>query len=228
MYIPSRFIPEYRTARKHSLLSTNGWWLNRWPILGWLETFVKIAAWCFVPFIYASPKQPLAEVSQLTGLTPTFATQTFLMFIATFGMALAILDRLNYRELISILFVIPNNWAHWSLFLAMYKNGRSSLNVRYFRMFFGLMLAGDLIKLLFFAVHDFKRLGISRFAVYFLVSCYVVLYSLIILLDYSYVSIGSQLLVLFYRYVVIPTLRSLTFLSPSSLYSTVIDGVSAL
>lgn len=228
MYIPSKFIPEYRTARKHSLLSTNGWWLNRWPILGWLETFVKIAAWCFVPFIHSIPKQPLSTVTQLSGLTPTFATQTFLMFIASFGMALAILDRLNYRELVSILFVFPNNWAHWSVFLAMYRNGRVALNIRYFRMFCCLMLAGDLIKLLFFAVHDFKRLGISRFAVYFLVSCYVVIYGLVLLLDYTYVSITSQILVLFYRYVVIPTLRSLSFLSPNSLYNTVIDGVSAL
>lgn len=215
MFIPSGFIPEYRPVRKNSILSSDGWWLNRWPLLGWLETFVKVAAWCFVPFILPKANEPFSVLNQLTGFTPVYAAQTFLMFIASFGLALAIIDRLNYREIVSIIFVFPNNWAHWTVFLAMYRHGRSALNIRYFRIFCTLMLVGDLVKLLFFAVHDFSRLKISAYVVYTLVFTYCVIYSLILVLDYSYISTESSIILLFYRFVALPCLRMLSFLSPS-------------
>lgn len=155
------FIPEYRPSRIFSILSSNGWWLNHWPLLGWLETFVKIAAWCFVPYIPNPVHAPSSSLPER--VLQLFSVQIFLMGIATILITAAILDRLNYREIISIIFVFPNNWAHWTVFTTMWRAGRNGINVRYARIFFWLMLAGDLIKLLFFAVHDFSRLNISRY-----------------------------------------------------------------
>lgn len=164
VFIPSEFLPEYRIAKKYSLFSSNGWWLNQWPLLGWLETFVKIAAWCFVPFVHVPNAPPVnpAEVPI------AFATETLIMFVAAGLIGAAIIDRLIYRELISIVFVFPNNWAHWTVVHAMYKYGREGTNVRYMRIFCWLMFAGDVVKLVFFAVHDFSRLNVSRYVSLFI------------------------------------------------------------
>lgn len=62
-----------------------------------------------------------------------------------------------------MIFVFPNMWAHWNVFLAMYQFGRSGISARYFRIFCFLMLAGDVVKLVFFAVHDFSMLNIARY-----------------------------------------------------------------
>lgn len=184
MLVAGNFIPEYRPARKFSIISSNGWWLNRWPLLGWLETFVKIAAWFFVPYILPPHAAAPLDLATVPDPSPAFAIQTSLMFVASFGLALAVIDRLVYREVISLIFVFPNNWAHWSVTAAMYRHSPDALNLRCLRFFWCLMLAGDLIKLLFFAVHDFTRLKIARFVVYSLVAVYAFIYASIILLEY--------------------------------------------
>lgn len=159
VFIPAEFIPEYRPARKYSLSSTDGWWLNQWPVLGWLETFVKVAAWCFVPYIQNST----VPTNSSPEFTKTFAVETAIMLLASGLLTAAIIDRLVYREIISMIFVFPNNWAHWTIALNMLRYGRLGTNVKYFRIFCWLMLAGDIIKLLFFVVYDFSILNIARY-----------------------------------------------------------------
>jgi hypothetical protein len=155
-------VPEYRPARKFPLVASDGWWLNRWPVLGWLETVVKLTAFCvaaYVPLPEPHPYMPLrSDVSRVV-----FLAETFLMFGGSTLIALAIFDRLVYREIVSMLFVVPNNWAHWTVVSAMYRYGRGGVSVRHFRLFCWLMLAGDVIKLVFFAVHDFRILAVTRF-----------------------------------------------------------------
>lgn len=166
VYVPPDFIPEYRPARKFSILSSNGWWLNRWPLLGWLETFVKIAAWCFVPYVQTeSTSSSLFGTIQFNVLSKPFALESVIMLLASCLIAAAIIDRLVYREIISMIFVFPNNWAHWTVTSNMLRNGqgRDGINVRYFRIFCWLMLVGDIVKLIFFAVHDFSRLDVARY-----------------------------------------------------------------
>lgn len=182
VFIPAEFLPEYRPSRKFSPLSSDGWWLNRWPLLGWLETFVKVAAWCFVPYIPV----PAAEPVPFETIPKPFAIETLIMLIASVLLAAAIIDRLVYREIISMIFVFPTNWAHWTVAMAMYRGGRHGVNVRYFRIFCWLMLAGDVVKLLFFAVHDFSRLNISRYFLYLLVAFFAASYALVLLIDYGY------------------------------------------
>lgn len=160
----SEFVPEYRPCRQFSIFSSKGWWLNKWPLLGWLETFVKIAAWVFVPFL-SSPGGYRADVEDFAKpyLAKQFALEVLIMFLASAFLAVAIIDRLVYREIISMIFVFPNNWAHWTVLREMMRRGRNGINVKYFRAFCWLTLSGDIVKLLFFAVHDFSRLNVARY-----------------------------------------------------------------
>lgn len=96
-------------------------------------------------------------------MTPVFAVETAVMLLASVILATAVIDRLVYREIISMIFVFPNNWAHWTVALAMLRGGRAGVNIKYLRIFCWLMLAGDVIKLVFFAWHDFTRLEVARF-----------------------------------------------------------------
>jgi hypothetical protein len=163
VFIPGAFLPEYRVARKFPITSTDGWWLNRWPMLGWLETIIKLAA--FVAAAYVPLRNPtvIPPPRSYVGRA-SFSCETFLMFGAAVLLSLAIFDRLClYREVISMIFVFPNMWAHWNVVIAMYRLGRSGISVRHFRIFCFLMLAGDVVKLIFFAVHDFSMLNIARY-----------------------------------------------------------------
>lgn len=114
------------------------------------------------------------------------------MLIASSLLALAVVDRVVYRELISMVFVFPNNWAHWSVTTSMLRHGRVGLNVRYFRCFVCLMFIGDIVKLVFFAVHDFSRLHVARFVLYALVALFAALYATLLLLDYGYVAVPAD------------------------------------
>lgn len=212
VFVPSEFLPEYRPARKYSLLESNGWWLNHWPLLGWLETFVKMAAWLFVPRIVMDGAKPLPAATSLSMLSSllseqqqpqgatsaaaaavraAFAVETAIMLIAALLIAAAVIDRLVYREIISIMFVFPNNWAHWSVALSMLRYGKTGINVRYLRIFLLLTFAGDVIKLIFFAVHDFSRLNVSRYVLYALVAIFALMYLTMLLLDYGYIRIPT-------------------------------------
>lgn len=159
VYHPARFISEYPACRKASIFSSDGWWLNRWPILGWMETFVKVFAWTFVPSAIA-PVSSTATTSDVLMSAEEFS-QAFIMGLASVLLAAAIVDRLVYRELVSIVFVFPNNWAHWSVFLALAR-GSQQIRTESFRAFLWLMFAGDVIKLVFFAVHGFEIKAIAK------------------------------------------------------------------
>jgi hypothetical protein len=171
VYIPNAFIPEYRAARKLPIASSGGWWLNRWPFLGWLETAVKVMA-----FIVAS-HVPLRNSGDFDisarSQSPSFYIETFLMFGGASLITLAVLDRIFYREIISMMFVLPNIWAHWTVAAAMYRFGRGGISTRYFRQFCWLMLTGDVVKLMFFTVHDFSMLSVARFVRVSLIPVYL-------------------------------------------------------
>lgn len=160
VYFPRTFIAEYRVARTLPLLSSAGWWVNRWPFLGLLETAVKLCA--FLAAAYVPLDASSAPPATVLERAPFYA-QTFLFFGGTVILSLAIFERvLLYRELISLAFVLPNIWAHFTVLAAMYR-GRAAVSVFHFRVFLALMLAGDVVKLVFFAVHDFSMLNIARY-----------------------------------------------------------------
>lgn len=188
VFFPQTFLAEYRVARKYPVFSLDGWWVNRWPLLGLLETILKVAAFVVAFFVPLTNPPPFSTPRSHLDLA-SFYCETFLMFGASVVLSLAILDRVFlYREVISLIFVFPNMWAHWRVFMAMYRYGRAGISARHFRMFCLLMLSGDIVKLLFFAVHDFSMLNVARYILFLLVFCFAVLYTLVLALDYGYLS----------------------------------------
>ncbi|EME31595.1 uncharacterized protein Gasu_12650 [Galdieria sulphuraria] len=190
MYRPSQFIGYYPEAKKYSLFSSRGWWLNRWPFLGWLETVLKLYG--FLCAYY---------VPERTSLAPKWENVSFLLWrrielltcgICTLLVTLGIVDRIFYREVVSIIFIVLNNWAHWTVFLALYKGHYDRKSLLYFLAF---MTLGDIVKLIFFKVHDFNIGSVAKAVLYYLTSLFVISYLLIIFLELyfnSVVSVGKH------------------------------------
>jgi len=166
MYIASGFIAEYRESRGYSIFSSQGWWLNMWPFWGWIETFLKVFAWLFVFGIRSNsnPSHPNNTVQSYSlSNYPAFRVQVIIMTIACIFLALAILDRLLlYREVISMIFVFPNNLAHWTVLKAMIDLGPNQISHFHLRAFLWLMFLGDISKLIFFKVHDFNIKAVAK------------------------------------------------------------------
>lgn len=163
VFVPGTFLAEYRVARKFPVFSSDGWWINRWPFLGWLETAVKVIAFFVAAYVPLEEAGQYAPQAFSLDLAP-FYCQTVLMWGASVLLTLGIIERLMlYREVVSMIFVFPNVWAHWNVFFALYRFGRGGISTQHFRIFCYLMLAGDIVKLIFFAVHDFSMLNIARY-----------------------------------------------------------------
>ncbi|GAB0495646.1 hypothetical protein MMPV_006950 [Pyropia vietnamensis] len=249
VYIPPHFIAEWREARKASVFSSAGWWLNRWPALGWAETILKAIAWTYAPYVALVPPPPGAPSVFLTdpavaagaataagaagaaattvaaggaeaaaaagvtavGLLPasprtmvaalaaapgfagdaTFALQTGVMTAAAALILAAIIDRLVYREVISAIFVVPNSWAHVVVAASMVRGGRAGVDAAALRGFCWWMLAGDVIKLVFFAVHDFDIIAVAKYVLYILVFIFAVAYGVVLLLEYRVIDAAA-------------------------------------
>ena len=183
MYVPDKFIAEWRDARNYGVLDSRGWWLNPWPFWGWVETFTKVAAWLFV----FGMKNNVASASAgrtLADAGAAYKAQVGIMFLACFFLLLAILDRmLLYREVISMVFVFPNNLAHWSVLWVMVQ-GPGAICIRNYRGFLWMMFLGDISKLIFFVVHDFNIKALAKYALYLMVFLYAVAYGVILALHY--------------------------------------------
>lgn len=125
------------------------WHIAKWPLLAWLETIIKLIA-----FIVAliTLRQTLNHgdytTPQRLGLV-----QVIIQVILSLGLVAAIFDRWIEREVVSMLFVIPNNVTHWGIVWVLFSTGDTNL---WLIAFFSLMLLGDLIKLRFLKVHNFS------------------------------------------------------------------------
>ncbi|GJQ08686.1 hypothetical protein GpartN1_g1524.t1 [Galdieria partita] len=178
MYRPSQFIGYYPEAKKYSLFSSKGWWLNRWPFLGWLETVLKL---CGFLCAYHVPEGVLFAPKWKSVTFPLWRRIELLTCgICTLLVTLGILDRIFYREVVSIIFIVFNNWAHWTVFLSLYKGLYDRKSLMYFLTF---MILGDIVKLIFFKVHDFNIGSVAKAVLYYLTSLFVISYLFIMFLE---------------------------------------------
>lgn len=136
---------------------------------------MKIAAWCFVPKIRSA--------TDIEPVTPARNVITAVMFIASCLLTGAIVDRLFYREIISMIFVFPNHWAHWSVYTALMERRVDGFALR---NFLWLMFAGDVVKLIFFLVHGFEIKALAKYAVYSLVAFFAFMYAFCLAIEYGY------------------------------------------
>jgi hypothetical protein len=147
-----------------------------WPPLAWLETAVKLVA-------LAMGVTALVRATS-TGLfwLPGGARLAQLIILAalSLGLVAAIFDRLAEREIVAMIFVVVNNLGHWSMVVALAsKPGPGGL----LPAFAGLMLLGDLVKLVFLKVHDFAVRDTPRAALYGLTLFYAAGYAALLVLE---------------------------------------------
>ena len=157
-------------------MTRKGWHVAQWPPLAWLETGFKLAA--IVVGVIALAGALSDGAWELPGGW-RLAQLGVLAFLAV-GLLVAILDRLAEREVVAMVFVILNNLGHWGMVAALASAPGPG---GWLPAFAGLMLAGDLVKLVFLKVHQFSVRDTPRAVVYGLTLAYVVGYGVILLLE---------------------------------------------
>jgi hypothetical protein len=128
------------------------WHVADWGALGWLETALTAAGMLVgVGALVAATGGP-AE-----GASGARLAQAVLLAILATGLTAAILDRLAQREAIAMAFVPLNAAAHWCMAVAVARDpsGGAALVA-----FCALMLAGDLVKLVFLRRSRFTVRGL--------------------------------------------------------------------
>ena len=127
-----------------STQTTTNWHVASWPPLAWLETGIKLAA---LGVAIAGAANAVKEGGWIWPTGWPLA-QFVVLGLLALGLLAGIYDRLQDRELIAMGFVILNNVGHWGLFLALAttKGPGGALP-----LFAGLMLAGDVVKLVFYS-----------------------------------------------------------------------------
>ncbi len=163
---------------------TKRWHVAPWPPLAWLETVIKVAA--LVVGVIALVQALSTGVRWLPGGLPGWSpgglrlAQLIILALLSLGLVAAIFDRLAEREIVAMAFVVLNNVGHWGMVVALAsKPGPGGTLLA----FAGLMLLGDLVKLVFLRVHDFSVRDTPKAVLYGLTSAYVVGYLVILLLE---------------------------------------------
>jgi hypothetical protein len=156
---------------------TRQWYVYHWPLLAWLETIIKLGA------IFLGILALLQTLAGGTFVLPRGLrlAQFIILAFLSLGLVAAILDRLVEREIVAMIFVVLNNLGHWGMVIALAtKPGPGAL----LPAFAALMLAGDLVKLVFLKVHGFSVRDTPNAVLYGLTSVYVVGYLVILLLQF--------------------------------------------
>jgi hypothetical protein len=96
------------------------------------------------------------------------------------GLVAAIADRIADREIIGVVFVLAMNLGHWCMTVALARDGDLAGHLVAFA---GLMLAGDLVKLVFLRTTGFRVRDISPAVVYGLTGTYALGYAALLLLQ---------------------------------------------
>ncbi len=157
---------------------TKSWHIGTWPVLAWAETLVKSVALIIGCIVLIN----VVTANRWMWPSGTGLIQVIVQLILVLGLVVAIFDRFIEREIISMIFVIPNNIAHWGILLALLSVSKPNTLVT---TFFVLMLIGDLIKLIFLKVHNFTVRDTPRSVLYGLTLIYVVGYTINLILQLS-------------------------------------------
>ena len=154
-----------------------GWHIASWPPLAWLETVIKAIA------LIIGISALIAALAGGAWALPggLRLAQMIVLGILSLGLAAAIADRLRGREIVAMIFVVFNNLGHWGMVVALAaQTGPGAALVA----FAALMLAGDLVKLVFLKTSGFTVRDTPRAVLYGLTSFYVTGYALLLLLEW--------------------------------------------
>ncbi|MBN1153163.1 MAG: hypothetical protein JXA58_08125 [Dehalococcoidia bacterium] len=152
-----------------------GWYIAPMGRLEWLETILKLAAMgvAFATLAFHFRPGLLATPSGDAG------TQSRILFWMAVGLAFAIVDRLQQRELFSIAFVVVNDLAHWAMYLSLMSGLNLAAPVV---AYCALMMGGDVAKIVFFATSKYTVRGIPKPALLAGVGAFVIAYGVVLVL----------------------------------------------
>lgn len=147
-------------------MKSNEWYIGQWPPLAWLETAIKAVA-LIIGVVALVGALSYGAFALPRGVR---LAQFVIQVILSLGLVAAIFDRLIGRELVAMVFVVFNNLGHWGMVAALASEpGPGSLLIA----FCTLMLIGDLVKLVFLKVHDFRVRDTPRTVLFGLTSVYI-------------------------------------------------------
>jgi hypothetical protein len=144
--------------------------------LEWLETTLKLLAMAVAFVTVAATFQPGEGLSRPDGVT---GTQSRILFWLAVGLAFAIIDRVQQRELLSIVFVVVNDLAHWAMYVSFMSGLTAAAPVV---TYCALMMAGDIAKMAFFATSRYTVRGIPKPLLLAGVGAFVVAYGVVLVL----------------------------------------------
>lgn len=149
------------------------WHVGDWGPLGWLETVLKLAG---VAVGVAALIATLGDPADGPG--GARLAQAIVLGVLCLGLLAAIADRLADREIVGMAFIVAMNAGHLAMLAALLRDDVEG----YLITFAALMLAGDLVKLVFLRTTGFTVRSVPRAAVYGLVGAYVAGYVALIIL----------------------------------------------
>ncbi len=155
--------------------SRGTWYVAPMSRLEWVETIFKSAA-IVIAFITFVREFTPGELQQPAGAA---GTQSRIFMWMAIALAIAILDRLQQRELFSIGFVVMNDLAHWAMYLSL-LSGLTAMG--WVIAYCALMMAGDIAKIVFFVTSGYTVRGAPRPLLLSGVGAFVVAYGVILVL----------------------------------------------
>lgn len=152
------------------------WHIAGWSPLAWLETVIKLFA-LFLAILTAYRAIGHWSFEWPSGIQ---LIELIIMFVLSVGLAGAVSDRVQQREIIAMGFVLLNNLGHWGMTytLATVPGPGSLLSV-----FALLMLVGDLVKLVFLRLETFSVRDLPRSVLFGLTAFYIAGYAAIIIME---------------------------------------------
>lgn len=158
-------------------MENKNWHVQNWHLLGWIETVVKTGA--IIIGIYAFLQAIKSDIFLSWSELPKI--QLIILILLSLGILLAIYDRYQKKDIVSMIFVLFNNWGHWGLVYAIFK-GVNLIYLFYFALF---MLIGDLVKIVFLKKYNYSERDLAPKKFIYLTSIYIIGYLLIITFNFS-------------------------------------------
>ena len=153
---------------------SRGWHVDRWPPLAWLETVFKSAAIAVAFVVWLSPAQFTGSIAG-----PTRWIALGLLGMMTLGLCAAIFDRWIEKEIMAMAFVLPNLAGHAVMLGLLLSADRAGQGLVPFA---GLMVLGDLAKLVFLHRSGFTVRNVPSRVLRRLTALYALGYVILLLL----------------------------------------------
>ncbi|MBN1151892.1 MAG: hypothetical protein JXA58_01660 [Dehalococcoidia bacterium] len=151
------------------------WYVAPMAPLEKVETGLKVIAILIAAAVFLQTR----GASGGTEVAGTLAIQTRIMRVMAIALAIAILDRLQQRELVSIAFVVFNDLAHWGVYFALASGVASAAGLV---AYCALMMAGDITKIVFFATTEYTVRRVPKPLLLAGVAAFVVAYGVVLVL----------------------------------------------